>query len=227
MIDRLARYWAAIGNYICMIDEAIEQYVLAHSRRAPEYLQELERETRLKVLMPQMISGTLQGSTLAMFVHMLRPERVLEIGTFTGYATLWMAEALPENGLITTIDVNEELEDMVRSYIARSGLASRIEYIIGNALEVVPSLQGSFDMVFIDADKINYKVYYEMVLPKVRPGGFIIADNVLWGGKVVSEEILKNNGEAIREFNDYVHNDERVENVLFPIRDGLMIARKL
>jgi predicted O-methyltransferase YrrM len=210
-----------------MIDEAIEQYVLAHSRRAPEYLQELERETRLKVLMPQMISGTLQGSTLAMFVHMLRPERVLEIGTFTGYATLWMAEALPENGLITTIDVNEELEDMVRSYIARSGLASRIEYIIGNALEVVPSLQGSFDMVFIDADKINYKVYYEMVLPKVRPGGFIIADNVLWGGKVVSEEILKNNGEAIREFNDYVHNDERVENVLFPIRDGLMIARKL
>ncbi len=227
MINRLARYWAAIGNYICMIDEAIEQYVLAHSRRAPEYLQELERETRLKVLMPQMISGTLQGSTLAMFVHMLRPERVLEIGTFTGYATLWMAEALPENGLITTIDVNEELEDMVRSYIARSGLASRIEYIIGNALVVVPSLQGSFDMVFIDADKINYKVYYEMVLPKVRPGGFIIADNVLWGGKVVSEEILKNNGEAIREFNDYVHNDERVENVLFPIRDGLMIARKL
>jgi len=227
MIDRLARYWAATGNYICMIDEAIEQYVLAHSRRAPEYLQELERETRLKVLMPQMISGTLQGSTLAMFVHMLRPERVLEIGTFTGYATLWMAEALPENGLITTIDVNEELEDMVRNYIARSGLASRIQYIIGNALEVAPSLQGSFDMVFIDADKINYKAYYEMVLPKVRPGGFIIADNVLWGGKVVSEEILKNNGEAIREFNDYVHNDERVENVLFPIRDGLMIARKL
>jgi predicted O-methyltransferase YrrM len=193
----------------------------------PGYLQELERETRLKILMPQMISGPLQGHVLATFVHMIQPRRILEIGTFTGYATLWMAGALAEGGLITTIDINEELEDMVRNYIARSGLASKIEYIIGDAAEVVPVLETTFDMVFIDADKVRYRAYYDMVLPKVRKGGFIIADNVLWGGKIVQKEKLKNNGEAIREFNAYVHNDERVENVLFPIRDGLMIARKL
>lgn len=205
----------------------IEEYALAHSRAIPDYLQELERETRLKVLMPQMISGPLQGHVLATFVHMHRPQSILEIGTFTGYATLWMAGALAEGGLITTIDINEELEDMVRNYIARSGLAPKIKYIIGDAAEVVPTLASTFDMVFIDADKIRYRAYYDMVLPKVRKGGFIIADNVLWGGKIVRKEKLKNNGEAIREFNAYVHNDERVENVLFPIRDGLMIARKL
>lgn len=174
-----------------------------------------------------MISGPLQGHVLATFVHMHRPQSILEIGTFTGYATLWMAGALAEGGLITTIDINEELEDMVRNYIARSGLAPKIKYIIGDAAEVVPTLASTFDMVFIDADKIRYRAYYDMVLPKVRKGGFIIADNVLWGGKIVRKEKLKNNGEAIREFNAYVHNDERVENVLFPIRDGLMIARKL
>ncbi len=205
----------------------IEDYALAHSHMVPGYLQELERETRLKILMPQMISGPLQGHVLATFVHMIQPRRILEIGTFTGYATLWMAGALAEGGLITTIDINEELEDMVRNYIARSGLASKIEYIIGDAAEVVPVLETTFDMVFIDADKVRYRAYYDMVLPKVRKGGFIIADNVLWGGKIVQKEKLKNNGEAIREFNAYVHNDERVENVLFPIRDGLMIARKL
>lgn len=210
-----------------ILSEDIEKYALAHSQPSPDYLQDLERETRLKVLMPQMISGPLQGNVLAMLVHMLQPQRVLEIGTFTGYATLWIADALPEGGTITTIDINEELEDMVRNYIARSGLAAKINYIIGDALEVIPPLEEQLDMVFIDADKVNYRAYYDMVLPKVRQGGFIIADNVLWGGKILRKEKLKNNGEAIREFNDYVHNDERVENVLFPIRDGLMIARKL
>ncbi len=210
-----------------ILAEDIEQYALAHSRAVPDYLQELERETRLKVLMPQMISGPLQGNVLAMFVHMLQPRRVLEIGTFTGYATLWMARALPEGGLITTIDINEELEHLVRRYIARSGLAAKINYIIGNALEVVPPLEEQLDMVFIDADKVNYQAYYNMVLPKIRQGGFIIADNVLWGGQILRKEKLKSNGEAIREFNEYVHQDERVENVLFPVRDGLMIARKL
>ena len=210
-----------------ILAEEIEKYALAHSQAPPDYLQELERETRLKVLMPQMISGPLQGNVLAMLVHMLQPQKVLEIGTFTGYATLWIAGALPEGGIITTIDINEELEDMVRNYIARSGLAAKINYIIGDALELIPPLDEQLDMVFIDADKVNYRAYYDMVLPKVRQGGFIIADNVLWGGKILSEKKLKNNGEAIREFNDYVHNDERVENVLFPIRDGLMIARKL
>ena len=215
------------GDVMSILSEEVEEYALAHSCPAPGYLQDLERETRMKVLMPQMISGPLQGNVLATFVQMLQPKSILEIGTFTGYATLWMAKALPEEGIITTIDANEELEDMVRNYIARSGLAAKIHYILGNALEVVPTLDGPLDMVFIDADKINYRAYYDMVLPKVRQGGFIIADNVLWGGKILSKEKLKNNGEAIREFNGYVHNDERVENVLFPIRDGLMIARKL
>jgi len=210
-----------------MLDKDIEKYVLAHSQAPPDYLRELERETRLKVLMPQMISGSLQGNVLAVLVRMMRPRQILEIGTFTGYATLWMAQAMPEGSTITTIDINEELEDMVRNYIARSGLASRVDYIVGEALEVIPTLDISLDMVFIDADKINYKAYYEMVLPMLNTGGFIIADNVLWGGKVVEPKKLKNNGEAIKEFNDHVHNDERVENVLFPIRDGLMIARKL
>lgn len=210
-----------------MLAEDIEKYALSHSQAVPDYLQDLERETRLKVLMPQMISGPLQGHVLATFVHMLQARNILEIGTFTGYATLWMAGALPEGGTIKTIDINEELEDMVRHYIARSGLAASIHYIIGDALEVIPPLEEQFDMVFIDADKVNYRAYYDMVLPKVRRGGFIIADNVLWGGKIVRKEKLKNNGEAIREFNAYVHNDTRVENVLFPVRDGLMIARKL
>ncbi len=210
-----------------LLSEAIEQYVAEHSHPAPEYLQALERETRLKVLMPQMISGSLQGNVLAMFVHMVRPKKILEIGTFTGYSALWMAQALPEDGTVTTIDINEELEDMVRNYIAKSQLGHKIHYIIGNALEVIPTLEGVYDMVFIDADKVNYPAYYDKVLPRVRKGGFIIADNVLWGGKVVQEEKLKPNGEAIREFNNYVHNDPRVAHVLFPIRDGLMVARKL
>lgn len=210
-----------------LLPEDIEQYVSEHSQAAPEYLQALERETQMKVLMPQMISGSLQGNVLAMFVHMLQPKNILEIGTFTGYSALWMAQALPDDGMVTTVDINEELEDMVRNYIARSQLAHKITYIIGNALEVIPTLKASYDMVFIDADKLNYRAYYDMVLPKVRKGGFIIADNVLWGGKVAQEEKLKSNGEAIRKFNDYVHNDPRVANVLLPIRDGLMVARKL
>lgn len=210
-----------------LLPEDIEQYVTEHSHPAPDYLQALERETKIKVLMPQMISGSLQGNVLATFVHMLQPKNILEIGTFTGYSALWMAQALPDDGKVTTIDINEELEDMVRNYIAKSQLAHKIHYIIGDALEVIPTLEATYDMVFIDADKVNYKAYYDMVLPKVRRGGFIIADNVLWGGKVTQEEKLKSNGEAIRRFNDYVHNDKRVENVLLPIRDGLMIARKL
>lgn len=210
-----------------LLPEDIEQYVSGHTYPAPAYLQALERETKMKVLLPQMISGSLQGNVLAMFVHMLQPKNILEIGTYTGYSALWMAQALPDDGTVTTVDINEELEDMVRNYIAKSQLGHKIQYIIGNALEVVPTLETTFDMIFIDADKVNYRAYYDMVLPNVRKGGFIIADNVLWGGKVTQEEKLKPNGEAIRKFNDYVHNDPRVENVLFPIRDGLMIARKL
>ncbi|MFP4089869.1 MAG: O-methyltransferase [Cyclobacteriaceae bacterium] len=210
-----------------LLPEELEQYTTAHCSELPEYLNELERETRLKVLMPQMISGKVQGTVLRMLVHMIQARRVLEIGTFTGYSALCMASAMPDDGKLITIDINEELEDMVRNYMAKAQLAHKITYLLGNALDIVPDLEESFDLVFIDADKVNYQHYYELVLPKVRQGGFIIADNVLWKGKVTSNEKLNNTGEAIRKFNEHVHNDERVENVLLAIRDGLMIARKL
>lgn len=224
MISRQTFY-----TYFCNMqsfEQALQQYTESHTTPAPDLLQELERETRLKVLMPRMLSGHLQGSLLSMLVHMLRPQNILEIGTFTGYAALWMAQALPPEGKLYTIDINEELEDMVRSYIAKAGLTDKVHYQIGNALEVIPSFDTTFDLVFIDADKINYRRYYDMVFDKVNKNGFIIADNVLWGGKVVSERKNKKT-RAIMEFNEFVHNDPRVENVLLPVRDGLMIVRKL
>jgi predicted O-methyltransferase YrrM len=209
-----------------LLPEELEKYVEQHCSEPPAYLDELERETRLKVLMPQMISGSLQGAVLRMLVQMTQARSILEIGTFTGYSALCMAEAMPEDGRLITIDINEELEDMVREYLAKAQLAQKIEYLLGDALELIPPLQASFDLVFVDADKINYLSYYEMVLPKLRQGGFIIADNVLWKGQVSRPEELSRKGKAIYEFNEHVHNDERVENVLLPIRDGLMIARK-
>lgn len=207
-------------------EQALQQYTESHTTPAADLLQELERETHMKVLMPRMLSGHLQGSLLSMLVHMLRPQNILEIGTFTGYATLWMAQALPPEGRLYTIDINEELEDMVRSYIAKAGLTDKIHYQIGNALDVIPTFDITFDLVFIDADKVNYQRYYDMVFDKVNKNGVIIADNVLWGGKVVSEKKNKKT-QAIMDFNEFVHNDPRVENVLLPVRDGLMIARKL
>lgn len=212
-----------------LFDPALQQYIENHCSPENDLLQALNRETYLKVLMPQMLSGPLQGQVLSMLVYMLRPDNILEIGTFTGYAALWMAQALPPGGKLYTLDINEELEDMVRKYIGKAGLEEKIDYRIGNALEIIPTLDVTFDLVFIDADKVNYKRYYELVFDKVRKNGFIIADNVLWGGKVVSENSEKNSKhtQAILEFNEYVHNDPRVENVLLPIRDGLMIARKL
>lgn len=213
-----------------LIDPALEQYIENHCSPENELLQALNRETHMKVLSPQMLSGRLQGNALSIFVHMLRPQNVLEIGTFTGYAAIWMAQALPPEGKLYTIDINEELEDMVRKYIEKAGLTSKIDYRIGNALEMIPTLDITFDLVFIDADKGNYKRYYDLVFEKVRKNGFIIADNVLWKGKVAegkNEEKKDKYTQVITEFNTYVHNDPRVENVLLPIRDGLMVARKL
>lgn len=209
-------------------EPAILQYTEAHCIPESDLLQALRRETHLKVLKPNMLSGPLQGSVLSMLVHMRRPKTILEIGTFTGYATIWMAQSLDEGNKLYTIDVNEELEDMTRRYFTEAGLQDRIDYRIGNALEVIPTLNVTFDMVFIDADKTNYQQYYDLVFDKVSANGLIIADNVLWKGKVADTEPQKDKRTAIiREFNRYVHNDIRVENVLLPIRDGLMIARKL
>ena len=211
-----------------LLSPALEAYVTVHSLSETPLLQELRRETHLKVLMPQMLSGPIQGSLLAMLVRMIQPQRILEIGTFTGYSALWMASALPEGGKLITLDNNEELEEMVKRYIQRANLQAVIEPVLGNAIELIPSLEEPFDLVFIDADKANYLRYYELVFDKIRPGGFIIADNVLWHGKVVAQTGEKVNAktQVLMDFNDRVQQDSRVENVLLPVRDGLMIVRK-
>jgi predicted O-methyltransferase YrrM len=206
----------------------IEQYAEDHTLDESALLKKLTRETHAKVLMPRMLSGKLQGRMLAAISHMIRPDRILEIGTFTGYSALCMAEGLAENGKLITLDINEELETMVRQYIRDAGLENTIDYRIGNALVLIPEISEQFDLVFIDADKINYLNYYQLVFEKVRKGGFIIADNVLWSGKILLKEGKKadKDTQALLDFNAFVHQDDRVENVLLPLRDGLMILRK-
>ncbi len=203
----------------------LETYVAAHSTPETTLLEKIRRETHLQVLMPQMLSGPVQGALLAALVQLTRAKRVLEIGTFTGYASLWMAQALPDDGLLHTIDRNEELEDRVRAYFAESEVGHRIKYHCNDARTVVPTLDGTFDLVFIDADKENYGHYYRLIIDKVRENGLIVVDNVLWGGKVVSQKPDRKT-QAIRDFNNYVHHDAHVANVLLPLRDGLMILIK-
>lgn len=211
------------------LNRELQQYVESHTSPEPAILKKLNRQTNAEVLMPRMLSGHFQGRVLSMLSHMIRPRRILEIGTYTGYSALSLAEGLEEDGLLITIDINEELEGMVRNYFQESGFAEKINYIIGDARNVIPALNDLFDLVFIDADKINYLQYLEMVIEKVRKGGIIIADNVLWSGKILSNSDKKMDKDtaALMEFNSFVQNDPRVENVLLPIRDGLMIIRKL
>ncbi len=209
------------------LPDEIQRYVEDHTQSEPDLLQEINRNTHLQVLMPRMISGNLQGRVLSMISNMISPRRILEIGTYTAYGTLALAEGLSSDGLIYTIDINEELEDRIRTNIAQSPESRKINYIPGNALKIIPELTEKWDLVFIDADKENYTTYYELVLPNVRKGGFIIADNVLWSGKVIDESVDDIDTREIRRFNDIVHNDSRVQNVLFPIRDGLMVLRKI
>ncbi len=208
------------------LDERIEAYVLKHTQAESEALKKLNRETNEKVLMPRMLSGHLQGRVLAMLSRMIRPQRILEIGTYTGYSAICLAEGLAEGGKLHTIDINKELEDMVRRYFREAKVDDRIVFHIGNAMQIIPSLNETFDLVFIDADKENYSNYYDLVFPKVRGGGFIIADNVLWSGKVIEKEQDKDT-KALVAYSMKVHEDKRVENVLLPVRDGLMIARKI
>ena len=206
----------------------LAQYAEAHTSPEPETLRQLNRETHAKVLSPRMLSGHLQGRVLALLSHLLRPMRVLEIGTYTGYSALCLAEGLAEGGKVITLDVNEELERMVRSYVEKAGMADRVDFRIGHAADLIPQLDETFDLVFIDADKANYGLYYDLVFDKVRPGGIIVADNVLWSGKVVQPEAAKKDKElrAILAFNARIQGDDRVENVLLPLRDGLMVVRK-
>ncbi|HTB06501.1 MAG TPA: O-methyltransferase [Bacteroidia bacterium] len=208
------------------LPEALEKYVEAHIKPEPEVLKKLNRETYANVLMPRMLSGHLQGSFLRMMSTMVNPSQILEIGTFTGYSCICLAGGLKENGIIHTIDINEELSDMVKKYIKEAGIEKKVKTYVGNALTIIPAIQETFDIVFIDADKKNYLKYYDLVFDKVRKGGYIIADNVLWSGKVV-EPKADEETKAIMAYNDKVTNDSRVENVLVPIRDGIMIARKL
>jgi predicted O-methyltransferase YrrM len=208
------------------LDEDLAKYIEQHTDEEPTLLKELNRETQLKVLMPRMISGHFQGRVISMLTKMIKPKNILEIGTYTGYSALCFAEGLVEGGKLITIDINEEIEDLVRSYINKSVFKNIIDYRIGDAADLIPSLTEKFDIVFIDADKENYSTYYDLVFDKVNQGGYIIADNVLWSGKVVGSKIDKDT-RAIIEFNKKVQDDTRVENVLFPIRDGLLIARKL
>lgn len=210
------------------LDPKIEEYITQHTQEEPPILKELNRETYSKVLMPRMLSGHLQGQVLKMLSNMIKPRQILEIGTYTGYSAICLADGLQEGGMIHTIDINEELEAMVKRYFEKSGMNHKIKYDIGNAMAIIPTLNQKFDLVFIDADKENYSNYYDLVFDKLNPGGYIIADNVLWSGKVIEDQKkMDKETKAIDDFNKKVHQDKRVENVIFPIRDGLMIARKV
>lgn len=211
------------------LPEDIDKYVRDHSQAEPDFLSKIDRDTHTNVLLPRMISGHLQGRVLSMLSKMICPKVVLEIGTFTGYSALSFAEGLPEDGKVITLDINEELESRVRAHFDASEYASQIDYRIGNALDLIPEIDEKLDLVFIDADKINYPAYYDLIFDKLNQGGFVIIDNVLWSGKVVESrrKKLDKDTAAIIDFNKQVHEDPRVENVLFPIRDGLMILRKL
>lgn len=208
-----------------IISPAIDQYLDMHTQEESEVLKALTRETHLKVLMPQMLSGKVQGNLLTMMSKIIQPKRILEIGTFTGYASICLAKGLTDNGLLYTIDINRELETMTDKYFKQAGVRHQIVSLYGPAVQLIPTLEETFDLVFIDADKINYSTYYDLVMEKVRPGGLIIADNVLWSGKVV-EATKDKDTMAMDAYNKKVQNDPRVENVLVPLRDGLMMARK-
>ncbi|MGE0588016.1 MAG: O-methyltransferase [Cyclobacteriaceae bacterium] len=208
-----------------ILDEKLVSYSEDHTSPESELLKKINRETHLSVLMPRMLSGHLQGRVLAMISKMIQPECILEIGTYTGYSAICMAEGMKPEGKLVTLDINEELENRVRDYFKEVGIEDRIDYRIGDAREIIPTLTNRFDLVFIDADKSSYGLYFDLVIDKMNPGGFILADNVLWSGKVISDKPDKDTL-AILEFNKKVHEDPRVENVLLPIRDGIMVLRK-
>ncbi len=209
------------------IDPNIQAYAESFTSPEPEVLAELNRETNLKVLYPRMLSGHLQGRILSMISRMVQPRRILEIGTYTGYSALCMAEGLAEGGKVITIDIDAELEDMVLKYAQKAGLADKIEMLVGNAMDIIPQLDETLDLVFIDADKYNYSNYFDLVLPKLRKGGFIMADNVLWSGRVLDAHTSDKETLGLRNFVQHVSNNKEVMQVLMPVRDGIMLIQKL
>lgn len=208
------------------LPEEIENYVVAHSQQEPKILQELTRETWQKVLNPRMLSGAFQGRLLTMLTKLINPKRILEIGTYTGYATLCFAEGIANDAKIITIDKNEELVSLQNKYFEKSGYRQQIEQRVGNALEIIPILEDSLDLVFIDADKSNYINYFNLIIDKMNSGGIILSDNVLWSGKVVEKLNPKDiDTKVLLEYNQLLNADKRIETVLLPIRDGLTVSR--
>jgi predicted O-methyltransferase YrrM len=208
------------------ISEELEEYAALHSENEPELLAALNRETHQKILQPRMLSGHFQGRVLSMISKLVNPKHILEIGTYTGYASLCLAEGLPEDGTLDTIDNNEELYDFQKKYFEQSQWKGQITQHLGNALDIIPALNKKFDLVFIDADKENYINYFEMTVPLMNKGGIILSDNVLWSGKVL--EPVKANDRSTQillQYNKLLKEDKRVETVLLPIRDGLTVSR--
>lgn len=213
---------------MALISNALQNYLEQHTEEEPELLQALARETHLKILQPIMLSGAYQGRVLSLISKLVRPTRILEIGTFTGYATLCLAEGLAKDGTIHTIDINEELENIQNKYFQKSGYSSQIYQHYGNALDLIPQLNETFDLVFIDADKVNYSNYFHAVIDKIASGGIILSDNVLWHGKVFDSVDDKDvSTQAIKTFNELLVKNDRVESVMLPIRDGITISRKI
>ncbi|SKB66635.1 Predicted O-methyltransferase YrrM [Salegentibacter holothuriorum] len=208
------------------LPETIDDYILEHSAKEPEFLTKLNRETNQKVLQPRMLSGNYQGRILSLLSKIIAPKSILEIGTYTGYSALCLAEGLAENGLLHTIDINEELYDFQQKYFEASEYKNQIKQYIGDAREIIPKINSKFDLVFIDADKPNYPAYFNLIIEKMNPGGVILSDNVLWSGKVVKP--VKTDDESTRallKYNKMLAEDERIETVILPIRDGLTLSR--
>ncbi|MDC0622922.1 O-methyltransferase [Flavobacteriaceae bacterium] len=208
-------------------NEKLDEYLINHSEKEPELLSNLNRETNLKVLQPRMISGAYQGRLLSLISKIINPKKILEIGTFTGYSTLCLAEGLRENGEIHTLDINEELYSLQRKYFKKSSFNSNIIQHLGNALDIIPKLDQDFDLIFLDADKINYPKYLDILIVRLKKGGVLLSDNVLWDGKVLNQISQKDKStKAIAEYNKLLNNRKDMDSVILPIRDGITISRK-
>ncbi len=210
------------------LTDELNEYIEKYTRKESDVLKRLNRETYLKMLMPRMLSGHLQGQVLRMFSMMIAPKNILEIGTYTGYSAICLSDGLKDGGKLHTIDINEEYEEIISRYFKEAGAENKIKRYIGNAMDIIPTINESFDLVFIDADKENYSNYFDLVFDMVPIGGYILADNVLWSGKVLEKpETLDIDTKALINYCNKVESDPRVENVLFPIRDGIMVCRKI
>ncbi len=225
-VDQKAYFYKKFPMHF--LSDSLQGYITEHSEDEPEYLKALSRETHLKVLQPRMITGHYQGRVLSMLSRLISPARILEIGTYTGYSALCLAEGLQPGGELHTIDVNEELQGIQNKYFDLSGFGDQIKQYVGDALEIIPKMDLEFDLVFIDAEKKEYARYFEVVLPRTRKGGVILSDNVLWSGKVIepldpSDKATK----ALLDYNEMLKSDPRLETVMLPIRDGLTLSRVL